>query len=158
MSGLPSTVSESTRRRNPHLYPPPVKMALPANATPKKRIQQSPKPLMNDLEAEFYARIKDQYPNYPPVRVQAKRYRLANGLTYTPDFSASIWPYDPAIAAQKYGEQPFPPRETVWEVKGDWATDDAIAKVKMMAAAYPEIAVWLVWKVNGLWQEQLVLP
>lgn len=114
-----------------------------------KRIRQSSKPLLNKLETEFFNRIKDKYPNFPPVRPQAKTYRLCNGVRYSPDFTASSWPYDDNMA-----------KETAWEVKGKKAFDGSLEKLKMAAHEYPEIRWLLVWKDKntGEWQEQVVLP
>ncbi len=115
---------------------------------PKKRIRQSSKPLMNKLETEFYNRIKDQYPNYPPVRAQAKTFRLANGVRFTPDLTCSIWPDDNE-----------PAKETAWEVKGKHAWDDSICKLKMAASAFPEVRWFLCWKSeNGSWILERVMP
>jgi len=116
--------------------------------TPPKRLRQTNKPLMNKLEAEFYGRIKDAYPNYPPIRIQAKTYRLANGLRYTPDFTASSWPGDGG-----------PAQETAWEVKGPWIDGDSFPKLKMAASVWPEVRWLLVWKDStGQWNEQRILP
>jgi len=113
-----------------------------------KRVRQSSKPLMNKLETEFYERIRNLYPNFPPVRCQAKTYRIANGLRYTPDFTASPWPANCG-----------PARETAWEVKGPWATEDSIVKLKAAAATFPEVCWLLVWKDStGQWNEQRILP
>jgi hypothetical protein len=115
---------------------------------PTKRVRQSAKPLMNKLETEFYERIKDAFPNFPPIRIQAKTYRIANGLRYTPDFTASPWPANCG-----------PARETAWEVKGPWATEDSIVKLKAAAATFPEVCWLLVWKDStGQWNEQRILP
>jgi len=116
----------------------------PAHPT---RIRQSHKPLMNGLENEWFARIKDRYPNYPPVRPQAKTFRLCNGVRFTPDFSCSIWPVEGSAA-----------RETCWEVKGPHAWEDSLIKLKMAAHEYPEICWHLAWKKEGKWCEQILLP
>lgn len=127
--------------------PQPQPAAEPPRPQPAKRVRQSAKPLMNKLEAEWFDVIKGQYPNYPPVRAQAKRYRLANGVTFTPDFTASRWPKDLA-----------PSCETAWEVKGIHAWDDALVKLKLAAHEWPEVQWILVWKQNGEWRQQVVLP
>lgn len=113
---------------------------------PGTRIRQSNKPLMNKLEEEFYGRIRNLYPNYPPVRPQGKTYRLANGVRLTPDFSCSTWPSETGM------------RETCWEVKGPRAWEDSLIKLKMAATAWPEVRWLLVWKQDGAWMEQEILP
>ena len=145
MKELPQQVSESVRRRNPQLYGMTTGVA-PTGETvsiitkPPKRIRQSTKPLMNKLEGEFLAWLKAFYPSekfYP----QAIRFRLANGVTYSPDIVSFTWS----------------DQTTVWEVKGQMAWDDAIVKLKVFAAQYPEIDVRLAWKQNERWEQQRVL-
>jgi len=115
----------------------------------RKRIRQDSKPLMNKLETEFFHWIKDQYPNYPPVRPQAKTFRLANGLRYTPDFTCSIWPDE---------SEEGPTRETAWEIKGKHIWDDAICKLKVAATAFPEVRWLFCWKIDGKWVMQEIKP
>lgn len=121
----------------------------PAGQPASPRIRQDSKPLLNKLETEFLARVKDLYPNYPPVRAQAKTFRLCNGVRFTPDLSCSIWPVEGG-----------PSRETCWEIKGPKSWDDAIVKVKMAAHEFPEICWRFVWKdkISKEWCEQIVLP
>ena len=147
MKEIPQDVSESTKKRNPHLNGRVriVGEALPwdLNKTEKalKRIRQSTKPLMNKLEGEFLAWLRAFYPSekfYP----QSIRFRLANGVTYSPDIVSFTWS----------------DQTTVWEVKGKMAWDDAIVKLKVFAAQYPEIRVRLAWKQNNRWEQQEVLP
>ena len=139
MKEIPTNVSESTKKRNPHLY---QSSTVYADAV-IRRIKQRTKPLLNKLEKEWH----DYAFAFSLVCVQAITFRLANGVRYTPDFFSFDWP--------STGEFNRP---TAWEVKGPWATDDAIAKVKMFAMAYPEIRVILVWKDdNKQWCQQRVL-
>lgn len=121
----------------------------PAGSNPARppRIRQSSKPLMNKLETQYFNLIKDRYPNYPPVRAQAKTFRLCNGVRFTPDLSCSIWPVEQG-----------PARETCWEIKGPKSWDDAIVKAKMAAHEYPEICWRFAWKHEGKWCEQILLP
>lgn len=145
--------SKSFHALNPHLYP------LAGLSNPKlepsqhdsgKRLKQSSEPLMNKLEAEYFAILSDQCLAYPRPRAQAKRYKLGNGVNYTPDFTASNWPDSTAITH---------PKETAWEVKGKHSWDDAIVKIKMAATVWPEINWWFCWKdERGQWKQQLVLP
>lgn len=146
MKAIPQQVSESTKRRNPRLYGETLIDAYgiafeKANA-PAKRLRQNPKPLLNKLEDEFYHRLSDSLRGTGSiVRPQAKRYRLANGVTYCPDFTAIV-----------------NGRETAWEVKGKHAWDDAMVKIKVAATSFPEIKWILCWKDDGEWKEQDVLP
>lgn len=105
-----------------------------------KRIRQSSKPLLNQLETEFLVRLHDVYPSLK-IRPQAKRYRLANGIWYKPDFTA--------VTVDG---------EMAWEVKGPHAFRGGFENLKVAASSYPEIRWILVWKENGQWQEQEVLP
>lgn len=111
-----------------------------------KRIRQDTKPLMNKLEREWFGIINAQFPNYPRPRAQAITLKLANGVRYTPDFFAFLWPVD---------AQPSSP--TAWELKGKHVWDDAIVKLKVAATTFPEIRFLLVWKDHGDWHQQPVL-
>lgn len=110
------------------------------------RLRQNPKPVLNKLETEYFNLIKDKFPNFPPVRPQAKTFRLCNGVRYTPDLSCSYWPVEAG-----------PSTETCWEIKGPKSWDDAIVKIKMAAHEFPEICWRFVWKESGEWREQIVL-
>ena len=140
MKELPQQVSESVRRRNPQLYGMTTGVA-PTGEKPPKRIRQSTKPLMNKLEGEFKAWLSAFYPS-SRFHPQAIRFRLANGVTYSPDIVSFNWSG----------------KTTVWEVKGQMAWDDAIVKLKVFASQYPEIDVRLAWKQNNRWEQQEVLP
>lgn len=155
MKEIPQSVTESVRRRNPHLYPTyqpngsgivPTEVPLMVSGV-QKRVRQSEKPLMNKLETDWFNILSVQFPNYPRPRAQAKTYRLANGVRYTPDFTASSWPCSGG-----------PARETAWEVKGQQAWDDAMVKVKVAASTWPEVQWILVWKQDSEWQQQVILP
>ena len=126
----------------------PLKMET-ANAAPGIRIRQDSKPLMNKLEAEWFAILSAQFPNYPRPRAQAKRYKLANGAWYRPDVTASSWPDEGGWA-----------RETAWECKGPSCMKNVargLLAIKFAAAQWPEIAFWLVWKEKNQWKSQKVL-
>lgn len=119
---------------------------VPTEAKPAKRIRQSIKPLLNGLESEYYELIRNKYPNFPPVRCQAKKFRLGNGIFYTPDLSVSLWP------------RPIGPScETCFEVKGSHAFRGGFENLKVAASTYPEVRWLLVWKEGGEWKEQEVL-
>ena len=121
-----------------------------SDSSPAKRVRQSGKPLMNKLETEFFNRLSPTFPNYPRPRAQAKRYKIANGAWYKPDITATSWP-------QEVG----PDCETAWECKGpDCMKNVARGKlaIKCAAAQWPEVAFYLVWKKDGQWKQQRVLP
>ena len=111
------------------------------------RVKQSPKPLLNKLEQEWFDILSGRFPNYPRPRAQAVRFKLCNGVTFTPDIFAVSWP-------QSNG----PASPTAFEVKGKHAWDDAIVKIKMAAHEWPEIVWILAWKDNGEWKQQKILP
>ena len=158
MSSLPANPSPSVRRRNPSLYPAQNSPALvPARfdepthtTTPLKRLRQSQGPLLNRLEAEWYARIKDQYPNFPPVRPQALKLKIGNGAWYRGDMFCASWPQDDG-----------PAMPTIWECKGTKEMKNiarGILTIKTAAHQWPEFAFFLVWKEEHLFAMQRVLP
>lgn len=115
-----------------------------ASACPKKRrIRQDHKPLMNKLEDEFASYMEmSMYGEHGiacVLVVQALRFRLANGLWYKPDF---FWPN----------------RLRAYEVKGPHSFRGGFENLKMAAHQYPWIKWILVWKEDGQWQEQTILP
>ncbi len=116
-----------------------------------KRIRQDAKPLMNQLEGDWFEVLSAQYPNYPRPRAQAKRYKLANGAWYKPDVTSSLWPVAGEMA-----------RESAWECKGPSCmknVDRGLLTIKFAAAQWPEVAFYLVWRnKRGPWQQQRVLP
>lgn len=133
-------------KRNAHLFkfsapgvsPPdhPVK-----SSSQPKRLRQSSKPLLNKLECEFQSHLT-RYAGLVHIRAQAKTYKLANGVRFTPDFTAK----------SEYGN------EVAYEVKGPHAFEDSMVKLKCAAALWPDVTWILVWKVNGCWHEQQILP
>lgn len=168
LDGIKSSQSESFKKNNPHIFGTDSHQmktlvhthpkfspdggeddaeheALTAKRkAKKKRIRQSDKPLLNKLESQFLHKLEKELPTaLTKIYPQAIRLRLANGITYSPDFfvfhrNGSPWAY---------------------EVKGKHAWDDAIVKIKCAAAAYPYITFYMVWKdEHGQWQEQHVLP
>lgn len=112
---------------------------VPTARTPK-RLRQSSKPLLNKLETEWYHVLKSTYPADCPVFSQAVRFRLGNGIWYKPDFI--VW------GAHVYG----------YEVKGKHAFRGGFENLKVAASIYKQIKWYLVWKENGQWQEQEILP
>jgi hypothetical protein len=110
---------------------------------------------MNGLENEWFARIKDQYPNYPPVRAQAKRYKIGTGAWYKPDLTCSLWP-------DNYGDPTDgQAKETAWEVKGGKkmkGVPKGILALKVAAHQWPEVRFVLVCKQDGKFHTQVVVP
>lgn len=109
-----------------------------------KRIRQKTAPKLNKLESEYSSILRPKYPETSVIFEQAVKLRLANGLTYTPDFVVT-------------GEaHPV----SVYEVKGPHAFDGALDKLKMAASVYRHWFFWLVWKdaASKEWKIQRVLP
>jgi len=102
---------------------------------PKRRIRQSHKPLMNKLEQEYH----DTFLRGHQVHIQSIRFKLANGIWYKPDFVSA------------YGRKCI-------EVKGPHAFRGGFENLKVAASQYPWIKWVLVWKEDGQWQEQVILP
>jgi len=112
----------------------------------KKRIRQDPKPLMNKLEEEAleYLKEEDRKARTEFVfRPHALVLKLANGCVYNVDIVGFGNPR---------------PRICAWEVKGKHAWDDSIVKLKVAAHEWPTIEFYLMWKDNGQWITQHVLP
>ena len=167
VTGRVLTLSQSTLKRNPNLGGGSVSPQCRDQRVPGKeslvdlaassavgarpsRIRQSAKPILNHLEQDWYDRIKDQYPNYPPIRKQSKRFRIGNGAWYKPDLTCSIYP----VAGG-------PARETAWECKGPKQMKNiarGILTLKTAATQWPEVRFVLVWRELGEWKEQEVLP
>jgi hypothetical protein len=99
-----------------------------------KRVRQSSKPLLNKLESEFFS-----LPWARGFLLQAVRFRLGNGIWYKPDG------FDPKT-------------QIAVEVKGPHAFRGGFENLKVAASLYPMIRWRLVWKQDGQWQEQEILP
>jgi hypothetical protein len=130
--------SETFRRLNPQIFAGPGGTLVAAPIIQGKRVRQD-KP-MNKLEEEFgewLARTFPAYRRYP----QAIRLKLANGVTYTPDW------FCPDILK-------------FYEVKGPINRDDAVVKLKQAPHEHPWARFSLVWKdeSTGEWQEQEIKP
>ena len=120
-----------------------------APTSPGRRVRQSARPLLNGLETEWQNVLKVQYPDRI-IHAQDKRYRLANGLWYKPDFTALV--VDLSLVAE------VSLRETAWEVKGPFAFRGGFENLKMAASTFPDVKFVLVWKDAGRWKEQIILP
>lgn len=115
------------------------------NPPKKKRIRQNTKgPNKLEREALEYLRYMDRLARTGfRFRTHALTLLLANGCRYTVDITAF---------GGKRGEI------HAWEVKGKHSWDDAIVKLKVAAHEWPSISFYLMWKENGQWQTQHVLP
>lgn len=113
-------------------------------AKQSKRIRQSSKPLLNKLEQEWYDTLRGKFPDVT-IWKQALKWRIGNGIVYTPDFVAFLY-HDHHDGL------------TCWEVKGPHAFRGGFENLKVAASLYPEVRWVLVWKEAGVWREQEVLP
>lgn len=141
MNQIPTQVSESVRRKNPHLYgPAPVYDNTYERSKPAKRIRQSSKPVLNKLEQGWLDYAKRQFAHERPIMAQSIGFRLGNGVVYWPDFVSESFTH-------------------AWEIKGRQPIqDDSVVKIKVAARLFPQIEWRLVWKnFNGAWVEQKVL-
>lgn len=161
MSTLPTNVSSSTRKRNPHLYPSDFKAigsgdfdvlmkkgktlckVFAAEAKPKeRRLRQSQRPLLNKLETEWLEVLRRKLGPGANIHCQAWRVRLANGAWFKVDMCAVVGTY-----------------WTAWECKGPKQmknVDRGMLALKCAADRFPEVRWVLVWKQNGQWKEQVI--
>ncbi len=109
-----------------------------------KRIRQSTKPLINKLESEWFEVLKHRH---RIICAQSLRFMLGNGIWYKPDFIA--WPV---------GLESQDTRMRAFECKGPFAHRGGLENLKVASHKYPHIKWTLVWKENGEWKEQTVLP
>lgn len=143
MKSIPQDVSHSVRKRNPHLYgcvTPQERQMLVGGAVEAKRIKQRGRePTKLEMEWERLLRATERR----FIRAQSLTFKIANGLRYTPDFTCLI-----------DGET----RPVAYEVKGKWIDGDSVPKLKMAAHEWPDWIFILVWKEDGQWKQQVVLP
>lgn len=106
-----------------------------------KRIRQSGKPLMNKLESEWHQYLC--YGDVKCLRPQAVKLKIGTNAFYKPDFSGFV------------GD-----KLTLWEVKGNKGKNIDRGKLALKVAAFqwPEFDFILVWKQDGAWQAQRILP
>lgn len=145
-SKLPLSKSVLARNKDLEYYELSVSPGVTRleKVTPK-RIRQSTKPLLNELETEWLHELEEQSPYASPIIYkQAIRFRLANGAWYKPDFATFL--YDTLHCYEVKG-----PKKSKGVSKG-------LLTLKVAAAEYTLIKWHLVWKENGIWQEQVVLP
>jgi len=115
--------------------------AILEKSAPARRLRQEHKPLLNKLELAWWNVLHAKHPEVK-FRAQARRYKLANGLWYKPDITASMC-------------NGF---ETAWEVKGPKAFRGGFEMIKTAAHEWPEVRWLMVWKEGVEWREQLILP
>lgn len=116
-------------------------------AKQSKRIRQSSKPLLNKLEAEWFAALKKGMPDTAHIKCQSLRFRLGNGIWYKPDFVCFYLDHSMlSMCCEAH------------EVKGPHAFRGGFENLKVAASLYPEIRWLLVWKEDGQWKQQDVLP
>lgn len=112
-----------------------------------KRIRQKEGDGMNKLEREFEGILNNRYITSKTsyvhtIYAQCIRLKIANGCTLTPDFAVFFADHAPHF----------------YEVKGPFAWEDSLIKLKVAAYAYPKCTFILAWKKDGVWKEQTVLP
>lgn len=123
------------------LLEPAKSQGMTPSAPAKKRLRQSTKPLLNKLETAFFDWMKANQPEMT-LRPQAKRYELARGLWYKPDFTTV-----------------HDGQEIAYECKGPKAFRGGFENLKMAARVWPEVTFILVWKWkdSGEWKFQVVI-
>lgn len=150
MKEIPQQVSESVRKRNPHLYEKIEIRTVTAfkpglqnpilHLIPRKRIRQSSKPKMNKLETEFFKKLQSECGGLEILQ-QAIRLELANGIWYKPDLFVPNGSDGPVV----------------YEVKGPRAFRGGLENLKVAARVHRWCMFYLVWKDRGIWQRQSVL-
>jgi hypothetical protein len=148
MRELPREPSAAVKRLNPSVFEPVVAQKCPQDASeapkPSKRIRQSTKPLLNKLEEEFLEHLQTIWLT-SRIQSQSIRFKLGNGIWYKPDFVVPMVGHTcEALVA--------------YEVKGPHAFRGGFENLKVAASLYPWIKWILVWKEDGEWREQEVLP
>jgi hypothetical protein len=109
-----------------------------------KRIRQSKGLRGSKLERIYLRYLQRLWPgaNFHHGDV---RLRIANGCYYTPDIHAMVpWP--------------IMIHPVFWEVKGPYAYEDSLIKLKVVATQYPDYVFVLVWRDKvGMWRNQEIL-
>ena len=114
--------------------------APPVPAIPDKRLRQSEKPVLNKLENQWFE-ICRRSEAITHLRAQALRFELGRGIWYKPDLTC--W---------QAGHL------TAYEVKGQHAFRGGFENLKVAARTFPDWTWILVWKKDGQWRQQIVLP
>lgn len=150
---IPTQVSESFRRRNPHLYgigkPNPTPADIAANVvfekpTTAEVIEHGNEWIdavadLNKTEREFHGILIRRHNTVLPHGLKLK---LAGKTFYTPDFIC----FDHGLGV------------TIYEVKGGHIWDDAIVKLKCAANKFTAFRFILAQKKKGEWKESIVKP
>ena len=137
-SAARASKSESFRKLNPHLFTSEI---FPAKVKQPEMLRQN-KTGLNKLETEYFQILKAQFGE--SVHAQLITFKLANGCRYTPDFI--VW-----------NDTTENLRIIAYEVKG-FMRDDAAVKIKVAAGIMRHVDFRLVWKQDGRWLEQRILP
>lgn len=150
---LPTTISPTVRRLNPHLFGGQTVGPVPLPVD-KPRIRQRRTPL-NKTEQRFLDWLKAWIPEEVAIKVQDITFRLANGVRYTPDFVL--------IRSDGTREDGAGGLDIIaYEVKGPQGIeDDASAKLKMAPRAWPMIQWRLAYEKpprSGQFVIEEVLP
>jgi hypothetical protein len=111
----------------------------------KKRVRQSDKPLLNGLETGWRDFLRDTEPKGTAIMEQAVKLRLGNGVVYTADLCT----FHPAAGLRFY-ECKGPSK-----MKG---VSKGLMTLKIAAALYPHFFFVLVWKEDGQFRKQTILP
>lgn len=109
----------------------------------KGRVRQSSKPLLNKLETDFQSFLATKYLE-EDIFPQAVRLELARGHWFKPDF---------LLLDTMTGLRP-----TFYEVKGPHAFRGGFENLKVAARRYQFFKFILVWRDEGVWKEQHILP
>jgi hypothetical protein len=126
--------SESFKKLNPHLF---THSQFDVKVKQPEMLRQN-KTCLNKLETEYLQILRAQFGDC--VSSQSLTVKIGNGCRYTPDFI--VWNSHGCFA---------------YEVKG-FMRDDAAVKIKVAAKLFPLIEFRIVWKTDGRWMEQKILP
>ena len=109
---------------------------------PDKRIRQSAKPIMNKLEQDWFSLLL-KCPSIDHLRAQAIKFKIGNNAFYKPDITGWV-----------------SGRLTAWECKGNAGKniDRGKLALKVAASAWPDVEFILVWRIDGIWKQQLIVP
>jgi hypothetical protein len=134
----------AVRALNPSVFQPQGKPLCEVFAAEGKRIRQRSGPLMNKFETEWFEVLRQSLPKGTKIHAQEWRVKISNGAWFKVDFCAVVngtW--------------------TAWEVKGPKTgknVDRGLLALKCACSAFPEVSWKLIWKENGSWLEQILLP
>lgn len=139
---IPNQVSDSTRKRNPHIYGLAEKVAkevgVPVFVAGKRvRVRKSVEERLNKTEKRWLDVLRMR--RFPLIAIQDITLRLGDDCRFTPDFFTV-----PTTIAD---------RLTFWEVKGGFVREDAMVKLRVAARVHQWARfVMAQWK-DGRWTE-----